>query len=161
MDARLEQIRTNLLEASASLNEILPYPPLELKQELSAAWGRYFRLVEMVDASKPRPGKQQDLGFIWFVVAGVAGLMALMGGSAYIAHELNESDRMAKLNKCVADATKQGVPISQAQNDCYKLYGKATAKPLIDVGVGGINTTLLLAGGLGILGLVIAGKYVK
>lgn len=161
MDTRLEQIRTNLLQASASLNEILPYPPLDLKQQLAAAWGRYFRLVEMVDASKPRPGKQQDLGFLPIVIAGVVGLMALMGGSAYIAHELNESDRMAKLNKCIADATKQGVPITQAQNDCYKLYGQAKPKPLIDVGVGGINTTLLLAGGLGILGLIIAGKYLK
>ena len=160
MDTRLEQIRKNLLEASASLNEILPYPPLELKQELSADWGRYFRLVEMVDAQKPRPGKQ-DLGFLPIVIAGVVGLVALMGGSAYIAHELNESERLSQLNKCIAEATKQGVPIVQAQNNCYKLWGKIAAKPLIDVGVGGINTTLLLAGGLGILGLIIAGKYVK
>lgn len=160
MDTRLEQIRTNLLQASASLNEILPYPPLDLKQQLASAWGRYFRLVEMVDAQKPRPGKQ-DLGFLPLVIAGVVGLVALMGGSAYIIHEVNESERLAKLNKCIAEATKQGVPITQAQNDCYKLYGQATTKPLIDVGVGGINTTLLLAGGLGILGLVIAGKYLK
>lgn len=160
MDTRLEQIRKNLLEASASLNEILPYPPLELKQELSVAWGRYFRLVEMVDAQKPRPGKQ-DLGFLPLVIAGVVGLMALMGGSAYIAHELNKSERMAKLNKCIADMTKEGVPITKAQNDCYKLYGEPAARPIIDVGVGGINTTLLLVGGLGILGLIIAGKYLK
>ena len=160
MDARLEQIRKNLLEASASLNEILPYPPLELKQQLSEAWGRYFRLVEMVDASKPRLGKQ-DFGFLQFLIAGVVGLVAIMGGGAYIAHELNESERIAQLNKCIAESTKQGVPITQAQNNCYKLYGQPTGRPLIDVGVSGINTTLLLAGGLGILGLIIAGKYLK
>ena len=161
MDLKLEQIRKNLLSASASLNAILPYPPIALKQELVAAWERYFRLVEMVDAARPRPGKPQNLGILPFVIAGVVGLVALMGGGAYIAYELNESDRMAKLTKCIADATKQGMPLSQAQDKCNQLYGKQPSKPIIDVGIGGINTTLLLAGGLGILGLVIAGKYLK
>jgi len=169
MDLKLEQIRKNLLSASASLNAILPYPPIALKQELVAAWERYFRLVEMVDAARPRPGKPlnavvqplspQNLGILPFVIAGVVGLVALMGGGAYIAYELNESDRMAKLSKCIADATKQGMPLSQAQDKCNQLYGKQPSKPIIDVGVGGLNTSLLLMGGLGVLGLVIATKY--
>ena len=135
MDARLEQIRRNLIEASASLDRTYPYAPPELRHQIDAAWARYNKLVEYKDASRPKPGKKKsEFGQILIIGAIAASVVALMGGSAYIAKELNESDRLKKLTQCIENATKSGVPLTKAQQNCNNLYGGKKPAPLLSVG---------------------------
>jgi len=155
---QLEQIRQNLLQASAYQSAIYPYPPAQLKQELNDAWQRYYHLSELADQQRPRPGKKDEMGFVVITALAIAGLATIFGGTWLLGREFNESKRIELLNKCIAEATQSGIPLSKAQTECNKLYaGKGFID--VDLGPGGLNTTLLLAGGLGILGLIMAAKY--
>lgn len=155
---QLESIRRNLLNASAYQKMIYPAPPMFLKQQLSDAWGRYYRLAQFEEQSQPRPGKSNQFGFVVIAALAVAGLATMFGGSWLLGREYNESKRLELLNKCIAEATQRGAPLVTAQNECNKLY---SGKGLIDIelGPGGLNTTLLLMGGITILGLFVVAKY--
>lgn len=157
----LEQIRANLVSASGYLNQILPYPPTELKAEIDAAWQRYLRLVQAAQMQNVAGGSE-NLGFLPLVIAGVVGLTALMGGSAYLVYELTESERLNKLTKCIANATQAGVPYRQAMEECNRLYGTGTTRKSFfeNVGFGEIKNIMAL-GLLGLGGLFIFTKIWK
>lgn len=155
MDTRLEQIRQNLVSASAHLERIYPAAPAELRLAITQAWDRYSILVAQQEVTVPRPGK--NFGFLPLIIAGVVGIAAIMGGTAYITHELSESERLNKIAECVEENTKKGTSLQVAQEACNKLYGKTGGGPLVSVGGFDISPFLLL-GGLGVLGFVLLKK---
>lgn len=155
MDTQLEQIRQNLVSASAHLERIYPAAPPELRLAVMQAWDRYAILTARQEISAPRPGK--NMGFLPLLIVGVVGLSAIMGGTAYITHELNESERLNKIAECIEENTKKGTSLQSAQEACNKLYGKTGGGPLVSVGGFDISPFLLL-GGLGVLGFVLLKK---
>ncbi|MHC4397457.1 MAG: hypothetical protein ACYS1A_17590 [Planctomycetota bacterium] len=123
----LDQIRANLLEASASLNIMGRNAPPYLRQQISDSWTRYALLVQQEVEERPRVGKKRgdNLGIVWFipVLAGL-GIAAAAGGFTWgITHELNESDRLKKLAQCVEEETKRGMGREKALKLCDEIYG--------------------------------------
>jgi hypothetical protein len=81
-----------------------------------------------------------------------------MGGSAFLAHEFNQSDKLKKLAECIAEATKSGVPLQQAQKNCHQLYGDSDGAL---VSVGGFDlTTLTIIGVIGLGAIVLLSKVI-
>lgn len=151
----LEQIKQNLLEATASLRRMGPYAPTQLVQEVEAAWARLQNLYRQLPARR----RSNNLGIISLIIVGSAiGLASIFGGSYLIGRELNESNRLKKLAECIENATKMGMSLTKAQKNCNQLYGKGNSS-LIKVGGLGISTTtLIIIGAVFIGGLILYKK---
>ena len=124
----LDQIRNNLLQASASLDAIGRNAPPKLRQQINDAWQRYALLVQEARTQRPLPGKQSrdNLGIPLLIpiAIGAAAVLGIGGFTWGISREINESERLKKLSECIENETKRGMSREEAYELCDKIYGE-------------------------------------